>query len=57
MMFEGFFVMLFKVTGIEPSKRNGLNAFFNMLFFVFENSIGNINDPDDKTFAKELSQG
>ena len=58
MMFEVFFVMLFKVIGIEPSQRNGLNSFFNMFFFVFENSIGNINDPDDKTFSnKKLSQG
>ena len=29
-----------------------------MFLFVFENSIGNINDPDDNTFnqEKELSQ-
>ena len=62
-MFEVFFVILFKVTGIEPPEREGLSPFFNMLVYVFENSIGNINNPDDKTFklsngtTKDLSNG
>ena len=41
------FVLLYKVTGQTAKGRKGFedNSFFNYLILVFENSIGNIEDP------------
>jgi len=41
------FILLYKVTGQEATGRAGFkdNSFGNFLLLVFENSIGNINDP------------
>ena len=49
-IWEITFVLLYTVTGIIAPDRKGLKRFKLMFFYVFENSIGNINDPDDKTF-------
>ena len=50
------FVLLYKVTGQEATGRTGFhdNTFFNFLLLVFENSIGNINDP---SFNTEIYKG
>lgn len=47
------FVILYKLSGIKPPPRDGLSEFFVLLFFVWENSIANINDPDESTFKPE----
>ena len=41
------FVLLYKVTHQTATGRDGFKdgTFFNYLILVFENSIGNINDP------------
>ena len=49
MIREVTFVLLYTLSGIIPPKRDGLEGFFSMLVFVWENSIGNINDPDFDT--------
>ena len=52
LIWETTFVILYKASGIRPPAREGLNEFFLMFAFVFQNSLGNIDDPDDSTFDK-----
>jgi len=52
MVYEIFFVMIYIRSGIKAPARKGFKdgEFVGMLLYVFENSIGNINDPDDSSF-------
>ena len=51
MIWEVAFVLLYTVIGIKPPPRKGLSGFTLMFVYVWQNSIGNINDPDDATFT------
>ena len=57
-MFQIFFILFYTVSGIIAPAKVGLqkNGFWVMFFFVFENSLGNINDPDDATFIPKPPQ-
>lgn len=48
------FVMLYIQSGIDAPERLGFNrrGFGEMLMYVWENSIGNINDPPNTSFYK-----
>ena len=52
-VYELFFVLVYIRSGIKAPARKGFEDgdFFGMLLYVWENSIGNINDPDDSSFA------
>ena len=52
MVWEVFFVTIYKISGIKAPARKGLSGSILMFVYVFENSIGNINDPD---FPENLS--
>ena len=58
MIWQMFFILFFTVSGIVAPARKGLKekGFWLMFFYVFENSLGNINDPDDETFNDKSSQ-
>jgi hypothetical protein len=58
MIWQMFFILFFTVSGIVAPARAGLKekGFWLMFFYVFENSLGNINDPDDATFIGILPQ-
>ena len=53
---ETTFVLLYTVVGIIAPERVGLKRFNLMFVYVFENSLGNINDPDDYTFTQGYPQ-
>ena len=57
-MWQLFFILFFTVSGIVAPARAGFKekGFWRMFFFVFENSLGNINDPDDATFNDKSPQ-
>ena len=46
MMWQVFFMLFYTVVGIIAPERKGLKGIKLMFFYVFENSIGNIHDPD-----------
>jgi hypothetical protein len=52
-IWELAFVMLYQLSGIKAPAREGLgDGFLLMLMYVWQNSIGNINDPDPSTFPE-----
>ena len=48
-----YFVMLYTQSGIIAPDRQGLGNFSKMLLYVWENSIGNINDPEKSSFNND----
>ena len=46
------FVMLYNQIGINPPLRKGLDkeGFAELIIYVWQNSIGNIEDPDPASF-------
>ena len=51
-IWEVLFVMLYKLCGISEPERLGFKqgGFWSMFLYVWENSIGNITDPEVLTF-------
>lgn len=49
------FIMLYVQIGIVAPAQKGFDPLWLMVFYVWGNSIGNINYPDDSTFTKGMS--
>ena len=54
-IYIGFFMLLYKVCGIVPPNRAGLSDDWNLFFYVWGNSIGNIHYPDGTTWDQNTT--